>query len=233
MKITEMIRQILRQAEFVDMTRVLEEGMPYWPTQPAFQAETMESLEAGDSSYFRKIVMCEHTGTHMDAGCHFVAGKESIDEVPVDQIFGRAVNIDATETESCGVLTLDQVQLFEEHYGEIQEGDIVFLRFGWDDKYGTEAYTKDWPGLSLEAGKYLHQKGVKAIGCDCMALDAYGSSNPNHSYLLGNGVNILENVDQLGNLPRIFSVIGLPCKFKDGSGSPIRLIGIVDREERK
>lgn len=51
---------------------------------------------------------------------------------------------------------------------------------------------ENWPGISLEAGKYLQKKGVKAIGCDCMALDAYGSTNPNHSFLLGNGVNILE-----------------------------------------
>ena len=28
---------------------------------------------------------------------------------------------------------------------------------------------------------------------------------------------ILENVDKLGILPPIFSIIGLPCKFKNGS----------------
>ena len=36
MKITELVNKILEDAEFVDMTRMMEEGMPYWPTQPAF-----------------------------------------------------------------------------------------------------------------------------------------------------------------------------------------------------
>ena len=63
-----------------------------------------------------------------------------------------------------------------------------------------------------------------------MALDAFGSDNPNHPYLLGNDVNILENVDKLGILPPIFSIIGLPCKFKNSSGSPIRLIAVIDKE---
>ena len=204
--------------------------MPYWPTQPAFKAETIESQELGNESYFRKIVMCEHTGTHIDAGCHFVPGMPSVDEIPVTQIFGRAVNIDVTDTAPSGVVSVEKIKNFERKYGEITCGDIVFFRFGWDKKYGTKDYMENWPGISLEAGKYLQKKGVKAIGCDCLALDAYGSTNPNHSFLLGNGVNILENVDKLYELPEIFSVIGLGCKFKNGSGAPIRLIALTDKK---
>lgn len=229
MGIIELVNEILKKAVFVDMTRLLEEGMPTWPTQPQYEAETIESLDKGDSSYFRKIVMCEHTGTHIDAGCHFVRGKESIDEVPVTQVIGRAVNIDVTDTKSCDVVSVEKVKDFETEYGDIQPGDIVFFRYGWDEKYGTDEYMKDWPGISLETGKYLCEKGVKAIGCDCLALDSFTSNNPNHSYLLGNGVNILENVDKLGELPPFFSVIGLPCKLKGGSGSTIRLVAMIDK----
>ena len=230
MNAVEIMQQLLANAEFIDMTRIMEEGMPYWPTQPAFEAETIESQELGNESYFRKIVMCEHTGTHIDAGCHFVPGKQSVDEIPVTQIIGRALNIDVTDTPACGVVEVNVIKRFEEQFGSVQNGDIVFFRFGWDEKYGSDNYMLDWPGLSLDAGKYLFQKGVKAVGCDCMALDAFGSDNPNHPYLLGNDVNILENVDKLGILPPIFSIIGLPCKFKNGSGSPIRLIAVIDKE---
>ena len=62
MNAVEIMQQLLANAEFIDMTRIMEEGMPYWPTQPAFEAETIESQELGNESYFRKIVMCEHTG---------------------------------------------------------------------------------------------------------------------------------------------------------------------------
>ena len=168
MKITELVNKILEDAEFVDMTRMMEEGMPYWPTQPAFEAETIESQELGNESYFRKIVMCEHTGTHIDAGCHFVPGMPSVDEIPVTQIFGRAVNIDVTDTAPSGVVSVEKIKNFERKYGEITCGDIAFFRFGWDKKYGTKDY--------------------------------------------------------------IFSVIGLGCKFKNGSGAPIRLIALTDKK---
>lgn len=115
MKITELVNKILEDAEFVDMTRMMEEGMPYWPTQPAFEAETIESQELGNESYFRKIVMCEHTGTHIDAGCHFVPGKPSVDEIPVTQIFGRAVNIDVTDTAPSGVVSVEKYRILNEN----------------------------------------------------------------------------------------------------------------------
>lgn len=42
MNAVEIMQQLLANAEFIDMTRIMEEGMPYWPTQPAFEAETIE-----------------------------------------------------------------------------------------------------------------------------------------------------------------------------------------------
>lgn len=114
MNAVEIMQQLLANAEFIDMTRIMEEGMPYWPTQPAFEAETIESQELGNESYFRKIVMCEHTGTHIDAGCHFVPGKQSVDEIPVTQIIGRALNIDVTDTPACGVVEVNVIKRFEE-----------------------------------------------------------------------------------------------------------------------
>lgn len=127
MNAVEIMQQLLANAEFIDMTRIMEEGMPYWPTQPAFEAETIESQELGNESYFRKIVMCEHTGTHIDAGCHFVPGKQSVDEIPVTQIIGRALNIDATDTPACGVADVNVIKRFEKQFGSVQNGDIVFL----------------------------------------------------------------------------------------------------------
>ena len=33
MNAVEIMQQLLANAEFIDMTRIMEEGMPYWPTQ--------------------------------------------------------------------------------------------------------------------------------------------------------------------------------------------------------
>lgn len=229
MNTTEKLLDLIANAKFVDMTQDLENGIPYWPTQPKFEAETIEHQSKGDESYWRRITFCEHSGTHIDAFSHFFLGAQNVDEIPLTKIMGRAVNIDATGTAPCGLVTVADIKAFEEKYGPIQKDDIVFFRFGWDEKWNdTEAFLKDWPGTSKEAAEYLLNKGVKAVGCDTLALDACGSKNESHNVLLGNGVNIIENVNKLGELPPFFAVIGLPCKFKGGSGATMRLIALLD-----
>ncbi len=225
---------LLETSDFIDMTHPIEEGMPYWPTQAPFEAETGDSRAKGDKDYWRKVSMSEHTGTHIDALSHFIEGGKNIDEMPVTQIMGRAVNIDVTDTPACGLVSVGKIRAFEKACGGIREGDLVFFRFGWDEKWGIgEAgaqFLKDWPGLSAEAAAYLREKKVKAVGTDALAIDAFGDTeSAAHLELLGNGINIIENIDKLGELPVFFAAIGLPCKFREGSGSPLRLVAVVDR----
>ena len=229
MTVTEKLLDLIGTARFVDMTQDLEEGIPYWPTQPRFEAEIGDHQSKGCESYWRKITFCEHSGTHIDAFSHFFEGGQNVDEIPLTKIMGRAVNIDATNLPPCGLVTVDDIRAFEAKYGPIEKDDIVFFRFGWDEKWSdTDACLKDWPGTSQEAAEYLLSKGVKAVGCDTLALDACGSKNESHQVLLGNGVNIIENVNRLGDLPPFFAVIGLPCRVKGGSGSTMRLIALLD-----
>ena len=88
---------------------------------------------------------------------------------------------------------------------------------------------EDWPGISKETAEYLLSKNVAAVGTDASALDAIGTSNPAHKVLLGNGINIIENINKLDILPPFFGVIGLPCRLKKGSGSTMRLIALLDK----
>ncbi|HAJ74180.1 MAG TPA: cyclase [Lachnospiraceae bacterium] len=214
------------------MTHAIEEGIPYWPTQPKYEAITMNHQKNGDESYWRKIIFCEHTGTHIDAGSHFILGARNVDEIPITQIMGRGVKIDVTDIRPKRTVSISDIQRFESQHGSIKKDDIVFFRFGWDEKWGVgnkgAGFLCDWPGTSAKAARYLLDKGVKAVGTDTLALDAAGSDNPSHKILLGNGVNIIENVNKLGELPVFFGVIGFPCKFKGGSGATMRLVAVID-----
>ena len=145
MTVTEKLLDLIGTARFVDMTQDLEEGIPYWPTQPRFEAETVDHQSKGCESYWRKITFCEHSGTHIDAFSHFFEGGQNVDEIPLTKIMGRAVNIDATNLPPCGLVTVDDIRAFEAEYGPIEKDDIVFFRFGWDEKWSdTDAFLKDW-----------------------------------------------------------------------------------------
>jgi kynurenine formamidase len=192
-----------------------------------------ESYDQGDGAIHSGITLSEHTGTHIDAPKHFIKGACSIDKLPLETVMGRAYTMDASSLAPRGLLSARAIQDFEKANVPIEKADIVMIRFGWDEKYRIQpesaGYLKDWPGLADDGAEYLLSKGIKAVGCDALSIDAYGNSgDPCHHLLLGKGIPIIENITNLALLPIVSFVIGLPNKFKYGSGSPIRLIAFVE-----
>jgi kynurenine formamidase len=230
----ESLREILGNVRIVDLSHTLETGMPAWPTQARYSSVVYESYDQGDGALHSGITLSEHTGTHIDAPKHFIKGALSIDNLPPDTVIGRGYTIDATFLSPGALLSASEIQAFEEANVPIEKGDIVMIRFGWDEKYRIQPdsgeYLKDWPGLAADGAAYLLSKGVKVVGCDALSIDAYGNTgDPCHHLLLGKDVPIIENITNLALLPVLSFVIGLPNKFKDGSGSPIRLIALVEK----
>lgn len=232
MSVLDNLLQLLDTARFVDMTHPLEEGLPHWPTQPGVKI-TVGANYTEDGSFWRSVQLCEHSGTHIDALSHFFKGAENVDEMPPQRIMGRGINIGAKHLGERKTVTVEDIREFEKLHGEIREKDIVFFNFGWAEKWKTgidgKAFMENWPGTSEEAAKYLRKKGVSAVGTDASALDAAGTDNPSHKVLLGNGINIIENVNNLDILPPVFGVIGLAWRLKGGSGSPVRLLALLEK----
>jgi kynurenine formamidase len=228
----------LRSSQWVDLSYTLEEGIPAWPTHARFGHVLYESYELGDVSRHYGLTMSEHTGTHMDAPLHFIAkgpAHYGIDKVPLERLAGRAATITAPELPSGGLLTVAHIREWEEKHGQIEEGDRVLVRYGWDQRWGTgpegTGFLEDWPGLSGGAAEYLVEQGVSLVGCDTVAVDAFGSEeNPAHHTLLGNEVYIVENLKNLDKLPPFCFFMAFPLKVKDGSGSPVRAVALVPKE---
>jgi kynurenine formamidase len=229
----EYLEYVITHAGIIDLTYTMETGMPAWPTQARYGSVLHESYDWGDVALHSMITMSEHTGTHIDAPKHFIKGGSSVDNLPPTTVMGRGVNVDATFLVPRGTLGYRDIKEFEAKKGEIKKGDVVMFRFGWDKKYRIQPdggeYLRDWPGLAGETAEYLVEKNIAAAGCDTLALDAFGSdTNPAHHILLGKGIPIIENIYNLSKLAVFSYVVGLPNKFKDGSGSPLRLIAFVD-----
>ena len=227
----EDLEKLTGSLKIIDLTHSLESSMPAWPTQARFGSVVYDSYDYGGAALHSLITMSEHTGTHIDAPKHFIRGGCPIDRVPFKKMMGRGVNIDVHIAE-CGLLGPEAIKKFEKTNGEIRKGDIVMFRFGWDKKYKLQPdaaeYLKNWPGLSKEAAQYLAGKEITAAGCDTLSIDVFGSrDNPAHQVLLGRGILVIENIANLDKVPVMSFVIGMPNKFKGGSGSPIRLMAFI------
>ncbi len=236
-KVISFMQQAMDAAEIIDLSYTLEPGMPVWPTHARFGATVYESYDDGEISMHRQLSFGEHTGTHLDAPKHFFKEGCSIEEVDVKSVIGRGVRVDAAFLKPCEAYTLEMLKEHEKRHGEIRQGDIIMFRFGWEDRYGlgkdAREFLKDWPGLGGDAAQYLLNKKVSCAGTDALALDPFGSVDfPCHKILLGAGIPILENLMNLHKLPVFTYVIGLADKVKDGSGFPVRVIALTEKEEK-
>ncbi len=223
--------------DLVDLTYTLEEGMPVWPTHPHYYSNPYEKYEGG--WYHNLVIMGEHNGTHIDSPGHLIQEGPNhyfVDKLDIGRLFGTACIIDAYgDYGEDYQLSLEQVKDWESKHGEIQKGEMVFVRFGMDLKYGiapnNQAFIENWGGVGKEAAEYLTAKGISIIGSDALSIDPYDRPLDAHGVFLSNDIYVIENLMNLSTLPARVSIAALPLKFKDGSGSPIRVIAFVPKAE--
>ncbi|MDQ0473255.1 cyclase family protein [Labrys wisconsinensis] len=219
----------LAAAGKIDLTHPLAEGMPTWPTHPSFEQRAVSSIENGDASCNHALCLSEHTGTHFDAPAHFIRHGLAIDRIPPGRFFGRMATIDGRAVGADGAAGPELVLAWERQHGPIEAEDAVFFHFGWDRLWSdAAAFRAHWPGLAPETAQLLRRRDVRAVGSDCLSVDPAPSTGfEAHRILLGAGVLIGENFNNLGLLPPLCTLIALPLPIAGGSGSPLRAIALV------
>lgn len=235
--------------EWIDLSYSFDSTTLYWPNNPdGFQhrvdAEGVTDLGYYYSSY--TILTPEHGGTHLDAPIHFYENGETVDQLPLSKLTGKAVMIDvSSQALNNRDYLIDSVAIlsWEAEHGKIPEQSIVLFRTGYGKFYpdreayfgtakvGVEAIPElHFPGIQPETSIWLAmERQVKAVGLDTPSLD-YGQSKDfaAHQALMENQIPGFENVANLDLLPATgIYVIALPMKIKDGSGGPLRIIAAV------
>lgn len=189
----------------------------------------------GDPAIMNQLVLSEHTGTHVDAPSHFPESSavQAIDEVDLRTFAGPARCLHVTRREGDGwQLGAAEVEAWEAEHGALASGEILLIDFGWAKRWALGAdgfgYLTGWPGLALDAVELLRTRRIAAVGTDCVGLDAAGSTElPSHRGLLPEGILIYENLANLDQLGYELFFIGFPLKIGQGTGSPVRALGLV------
>jgi kynurenine formamidase len=232
------LADILSRFEIRDLTHVLEEGIPFFPTHSRFYH--MAASRSDDPAVMFQILMHEHNGTHVDAPAHYIRegpdpARHFLHSVPGSALIGRACCLDESAAPP-ELLPLKAVLDWEKRHGSIAMDEIVIFNFGWHRKWklgsAGGAYVASWPGLSRDAAAYLLERRVRAVGTDCLSIDCSGSTEiPAHDRFLRNGILIMENLAALDGLPQRFFFLATPLKIKEGSGSPIRALALIQNRE--
>ncbi|TIU58037.1 MAG: cyclase family protein [Mesorhizobium sp.] len=220
---------------FVDLSYILHNGMTTYPVpwSPAFQVTQLSRHEV-EGRESREIVIGTHCGTHVDAPRHFIPGGTTIDQLPLESFVGPATVVDFTDAkplQEMGVSNFE-ARLSDQHI------DRLVMRFDWSDRWGTLKYYSEQPYISEDAARWLVKRGVRLLGMDTPQADSpkngRGSErdSPVHKILLGADMIKLEYMTNLRALGTDeFQLIALPLKIREGDGSPVRCIGIVEDKD--
>lgn len=218
--------------KIIDISMTLCEGMMTFPVNwhPFVEVTQLGRFEV-EGRETRKLTLGTHTGTHVDAPRHFIPDGETIENIDLSIFFGQAVLLDFTDLPDKAEISSDMIK------SKLGASDVkrLLFRFDWDHRIQSMRYYTDHPYLSEEACQYLVDRGTILVGFDSPMpdnpLNGKGTKNdsPNHTILLGNSVIILE---YLCNLQQIdtqeFVLSAFPMKIKDGDGSPVRAVAIVE-----
>ena len=199
---------------------------------------------AGPGWYWNNFSTGEHTGTHFDAPIHWVTGKDGADisQVPVRRLIAPAAVLDfsaRSAAEPDFLLERADVEAWQEKHGPLPAGGWLLYRTGWSAHADDEERFLNGgrtPGISADCARWLAETapiqglGVETVGTDAGAAHSFDPAFPCHSYLLGKGKYGLTQLQNLAALPAQGAVvIAGPLPIVGGSGSPCRVLALVER----
>jgi kynurenine formamidase len=222
---------------------------PQFGQSPGVTTEVISRFdEKGPAWYWNVLHLGEHTGTHFDAPIHWITGKDlpnnACDTIPAHRFVGPACVIDVTrevEADEDFLLMPEHVEAWEREHGRIPPNAWVLLRTGWSARADPKAFlnVKDdgphSPGFHKRTSELLARDrdvlgvGVETVGTDAGRAGTFDPPFPNHATMHGAGkfgLASLRNLDQLPPTGAI--VIAAPLKLVNGSGSPLRVLALVE-----
>jgi len=210
----------------IDLTLEISNKLPSFPGSPSPQFISWADKKS-DGYNLELIFFSSHSGTHLDAPYHFVEKGVSIDKIPLRKLIINAVVCRVKKDPNEPITQRDIID-FETRSGAIHPNMAVVFETEWSKSIAKKDYFTRNPGLSAAAARYLLKKKVSLVGIDSPSIDIGKDSEfPVHHILLKGGVLILENLCNLGKIPRsYFKLIVLPLKLRGATGSPVRAVAI-------
>jgi len=242
--------------EIVDLTTplsnatpILELPAPFANTIPATLEPVSNFDDDGPMWSWNNLHVGEHTGTHVDAPCHWVSGRDgaSVDEIPPTRLIGPAVVLDFTaeaEADADFLLEPEHFVAWEAQNGPLPDGAWLLFRTGWASRGDDpEAFANadeagpHTPGISVAGAEWLATEssitgfGVETVGIDAGCAGGMEPPFPAHYHLLGANKYGLTSLRGLDRLPLTGAVLVVaPLPIVGGTGSPARVFALVDRQ---
>ncbi len=215
-----------------------DQNASVFPGDPAPHISLAATIE--DNGFLvEEVTTGTHTGTHLDAPGHFIAGGRTVDQLAGSELVWPVYVIDVRQrmaaTEDDGFqLSVADIRAYEKQNGKIKNGSMVVIRTGFDAFFGTPAFLNPAPGFSGAAVQWLvEQRNVGGIGSDTFGPDATSDTDFAATYTILNnnrvalpGLNNLEALQVKGDI-----LMAPTVALRNGSGyqtDPLACLGRIE-----
>jgi len=202
-----------------DITNPIRPDMPIYEGDPRVDIQPWSALANGDSANVSFLHFGAHTGTHVDAPAHFIAGANKIDSIPLEALIGPARVIRVPD---------DRAEIDPDFLSSCDLNEVERILFRTRNSgFWNEGFRKDFTHLLPEAAELLVKHGIKLVGIDYLSIEKFHSGHhKTHLTLLSNGVVIVEGLNLSEAPPGDYELICLPLKIAGGAGdgAPARVV---------
>lgn len=210
--------------KIIDLSHSIWDEQPCYPGDPVPRVRPFDSIaEAGYNT--TRLAIGSHQSTHLDAPFHYFHKGQTVDRIPLEQLYGPATLVDLAPDSELGEQASIGPPMFEAHAEAFQPGARVLYRTGWGVRFGKSGYFRRHPSLTVEAAQWIAERRIVLLGMDTPSP----AEDPDevHKILLGAGVIIVESLAHLEELPREFLFIAFPLRLTGRDGSPVRAAAVV------
>jgi arylformamidase len=182
--------------------------------------EFLKDMRKGDRLTLSAYSMGAHSGTHIDAPMHFVAGGASVDSVSLESLIGPARVIDIPDS----VQSIDAAELRRHEWRGAPR--LLFrtrssLR-GW---MRSPTFHREFAYIAPDAAQLLVEGGVQLVGIDYLSAERFAAPEPtSHVLLLSRGIPIVEGLSLSNVAAGDYDLIVLPIKVAGHEGAPARAV---------
>ncbi len=200
-----------------DISVPISMQMPVFPGDPDVRIEAASSLAGGDPANVSKLCCGAHTGTHIDAPAHFIAGGRQIGDIDLEALIGRARVIEISD---------DAHEITPPHVSPdaLRGATRVLFKTRNSGFWRTspQAFREDFTYVSPEAARALVEQNVRLVGIDYLSVERFGAKDfATHLTLLEREVVIIEGLDLSAVAAGEYELLCLPLRLRDGLGDGV------------
>ncbi len=202
-----------------DVSMPLREGMPCFPGDPAFRKRFFARMSQGDVADTSFLTMSAHTGTHIDAPSHMLAGDaRTLDRLPLSAFFGPARLFHFPRTKR-----IDAAMLAARDWRGVKR---ALFRTSNSARWARGArFFRDFVAFTADGARFLTARRLKLVGIDSLSIDPYESpDHPAHRAFLTRGIAVVEGMFFAGVPEGDYLLSCPPLRVAGGDGAPARAL---------